>query len=43
MKENFDASLRFMPINSAAVAAVPERDAPGTKAALKELINKAPK
>ena len=32
MKENFDASLRFIPINSAAVIAVPERDAPGIKA-----------
>ena len=32
MKENSDASLRFMPINSAAVIAVPERDAPGIKA-----------
>ena len=43
IKENFDASLRFIPINRAAVIAVPERDAPGIRAKhWKNPINKAP-
>ena len=32
MKENFEASLKFRPINSAAVIAVPDLEAPGNKA-----------
>ena len=43
IKENFDESLRFMPINNAAVIAVPERDAPGIRAKHWTIpINKAP-